>query len=61
MPVKVAYTLGMQHKTIPNPEPTLPENLLPNLADSNREIDTSLITAMAEAKISLNPDQRFTK
>ena len=54
-------TPGTHYKAIPDPEPTLPESLLPNLADSNREIDTSLITAMAEAKISSNPDQRFTK
>ena len=36
-------TLGIRYKAIPDPEPTLPEGLLPNLPDPTRGIDTSLL------------------
>ena len=35
-------TLGIHYKAIPDPEPTLPEGLLPDLPDPTRGIDTSL-------------------
>ena len=35
-------TLGTHYKAIPDPEPTLPEGLLPDLPDPTRGIDTSL-------------------
>ena len=36
-------TLGIHYKAIPDPEPTLPEGLLPDLPDLTRGIDTSVV------------------
>ena len=41
--VKKLPTLGTHDKTIPDPEPTLPEGLLPDLPDPTRGIDSSLL------------------
>ena len=35
-------TLGTHYKATPDPEPTVPEGLLPDLPDPTRGIDTSL-------------------
>ena len=36
-------TFGIHHKAIPDPEPTLPKGLLPDLPDPTQGIDTSLV------------------
>ena len=36
-------TLGTHYKAMPDPELTLPEGLLPDLPDTTRVIDTSLV------------------
>ena len=38
-------TLGIHHKAIPDPEPTLPEGVLPDLPDPTRGIDASLVSS----------------
>ena len=47
-------TLGIHYKAIPDPEPTLPEGLLPDLPDPTRGIDTSLFQGLYLYEISLD-------